>query len=271
MAFGYAWEFENQAAILSRSIPTYYQWRRDVDDLGVWKEPAELDPREWFDIHNQGNQGSCQGQSLADSVDYCHYIETGIEVNTSRGFAYLASQQASGMLGSDSGSTLDGGTRAAAAGLPLESRFPYTDNYRQLLSAYRSQANDIIADASNLFRLQGEVPLATEEDCFRWLSSRSGIIQIGILWGLPDAWEITSYRSGGGGHAVTIAGYLKVANEGWNGRGYLLKNSWGDGWGRLGWGLVKPSVITSMLKARYTVFVGRSSPQTPVPKPELDI
>lgn len=268
---GYAYNHENQAAILQRSIPTYCRWRAEVDDMGVWKVPDELDPREWYDIHNQGNQGSCQGHSLADSVDYCHYLETGIEVNTSRGFAYLASQQADGLLGSDQGSTLNGGSKAAIFGIPLETRFPYTESYRALLTKYRNESAEILLDETNLWHLKGEVPLATEEDCFRFLSTRSGIIQIGIMWGLPDAWEITSYSSGGGGHAVTIAGYLKVSTAGWNGRGYLLKNSWGEVWGKSGWCLLKPSVLTQMLKARYTVFIGRSQPETPRPKPEFDV
>lgn len=261
--FGYAYRSENRSEILARSLRTYHAWRTAIDDMGFFKEPAEIDPREWFEIHNQGNQGSCQGQSLADSVDYCHYLDTGENINCSRGFAYLASQAQGNLIGSDSGSTLDGGSKAAKIGLPLEDVFPYTENYKTLLANYRSKSAAILADATKLYKLMGEVPLANEEDCKQFLATHSGIIHIGIMWGVADSWEITGYNASGGGHAVTIAGYLKHPSWGY---GYLLKNSWGQAWGKDGWGLLKPSVVTSMIKARYSVFLGRSAPQTPKPK-----
>lgn len=268
--FGYAFQLEPRDEIALRGAPVYRAWREAVDDLGVFTPPAERDPREWFDMHDQGQMNGCQGNSLADAVDFCYYLETGEETNTSRAFAYLESQREDGLLGSDGGSTLDGGTKAAARGLPLEQTFPYSDNYRTILSKYKSERAAIVSDESSLCKTLGEVPLTTEEDCFKFLSTGSGVIQIGILWGLPDAWEITSYRAGGGGHAVLIPGYLKV--DGWPGqRGYLLKNSWGPSWGQDGWAIVHPKAITQMLAAQFAVFIGRSAPKAPKPKIEVDL
>lgn len=240
------------------SFPTDYPW------------PDEVDPRPWWEVHDQGNQGSCQGQSCSDDVDYCYYLEHGLTINTSRSFAYLASQEFDGLLGSDNGSTLSGGTKALRRGLPLETDFPYTDNYRSALSSYRSEKSSILADTTKLYTLDGALPLETEEDCYKFLRSRSGIIQIGITWTLPNAWEITSYRSGGGGgHAVNFCGLLRM--DAWGGYGYLLRNSWGERWGRNGYGLVHPRAIKSMLSTRYTVFIGRSTTSTPHPKPAIDL
>lgn len=260
---GYRYDLENAAEISYFGNPSYEIWKSDFPTNIEW--PEEIDPRSWFDIHNQGRQGSCQGQALADSVEYAVYLDTGTEIQISRSFAYLGTQEFDGLLGRDSGSTLAGGTKAAARGLPLESVVPYTDNYREALSRYRSQKDSILSNPESLYKLDGAIPLRSEEDCYNFLRSRSGIIQIGIAWTVPNAWEIKSYRGGGGGgHSVNLAGILKVAS--WGGRGYLLKNSWGEGWGRNGWALVHPNAISSMLKTRFTVFVGRSKSIIPKPK-----
>jgi hypothetical protein len=266
---GYRIDRENKNEILHRSMCVWRRWRDAVDDLGYFTEPEEIDPREFWDVWSQGNQGSCQGQSLADSVAYCHYLDTGVEEHISRGFAYLASQEYDGLIGRDQGSTLSGGTKAVLRGIPLESVFPYSENYNSQYARYQQQKSTILADEDELYKLRGEVPLSTEEDCKKFLSTHSGIIHIGIMWGLPDAWEIANYSPGGGGHAVSLAGYLKV--RAWGGYGYLLKNSWGQGWGKNGWALIHPQAITQMLKARFTVFIGRSGPETPEPKPSIDL
>lgn len=260
---GWRWDLERRNELLADGLETYHRWRENWTGYD-WEPPAEIDPRQWFDTENQGSMGSCQGCSLASCVELQHYLTTGEEVQISKAFAYLASQERDGLLGRDSGSTLAGGSWAARRGLPLESRFPYSTNYSSVYSRYRQQKDEILRDDSQLYKLEGAVPLATEEDMYRWVSSYSGFVQIGILWGLPDAWEITRYTASGGGHAVVFAGYLKVSN--WpNGRGWLLHNSWGKGWGRDGWGLVHPSVIGQMLQARYSDFVGRSISKSPKP------
>lgn len=260
---GYAIEHERHAEIISYGLPIYHEFRKSFDSY-PWEPPPEIDPREWYDIHNQGSVGSCQGQSLADSGEWLHVIAKGTEIQLSRGFAYLASQEFDGIRG-DLGSTLSGGTRAAARGLPLEASFDYTADYSDLSRRYRSQRDQLLA--GDIYRFPGAAPLSSAEDCYRWLSGWLGTIQIGIAWGLPDAWEITRYTPGRGGHAVVIPGYLKVS--GWPmGIGFLLKNSWGTSWGRNGWALVHPNAIDDMIRSRSNVFVARSDMMAPRPRRE---
>lgn len=265
---GYRYDIENVQQIYAVGYGDYQKWRTNFEDDYKWEPPAEIDPRGWTKTDDQKSMGSCQGNSLANCCEHIHAIETGEVLQLSRAFAYLASQEFDNING-DSGSTLSGGTRAIARGIPTEAVFPYTDNYSDVRRRYSSQKQSILSNADSLYRLDGAVPLTSEEDCYRFLSSRSGIIQIGIMWGLANQWEHTSYRAGGGGHAVNIAGYLRV--DSWGGYGYLLHNSWGDDWGRDGWALIHPNAVKQMLAHRWNVFVGRSTAKTPKPKPKPDI
>lgn len=210
-------------------------------------------------VHN------CQGQSLADALEYVHVMAHGEEIQISRSFAYLASQEFDGLLGRDAGSTLQGGSKAAERGLPLESLFAYDVNYRSALSKYRSQKNDILNGP--LFKLRGRVNLESYDACYNWLASWSGVIQIGIDWSvrLRNGWEIHEYRpGGGGGHAILLCGYLPINGENW----ILLKNSHSTQWGKDGWAVVKPSAIDQMCRARWSSIVGRSDMVAPTVRPE---
>ena len=265
---GYRQDLENHAEIIQRGMPAYAQWKKSFDEYD-WEPPKELDPREWFDVHNQGSVGSCQGQSLADGAEFSHIIAYGKEIQISRGFAYLSTQEFDNLLGRDSGSTLSGGSKAAKRGLPYEEKFPYVANYNQLLRSYRQQKSSLLSDDANLFKLKSAIPIQGSEDAYRFLSSWSGAIHIGITWTLRNQWEHTSYstRGGGGGHAVLIPGYLHVSS--WPmGIGFLLKNSWSQNWGRNGWALIHPRAFDSMMRAQWGVGIGRSDMSAPRPRVE---
>lgn len=261
--YGYRSDLEDRAAIMHGSIKPFSEWKKSFD-LYDWEPPAEVDPRPWYDIHDQGPVGSCQGQSLADAGEYLHVIATGEEVQLSRGWAYLASQEFDGLLGSDSGSTLSGGTKAAKRGIPLESDFDYTPNYRSLLSEYKANKQKILG--GKLFRYGTAIALPDEESVYRWLSSWTGTVQIGISWSLSNVeWEVDKYYTRGGGHAILLTGYLK--RTGWeNDRGILLKNSHSVRWGKDGWALIKPSVVTAWCKQQ--TVIGRSDMTLPTPRVE---
>lgn len=265
---GYRYDLENQAEILSRSMCQYHFWRSSLLEYD-WEPPDEIDPREWNPVLSQGQIGSCQGASLADAADYLWTFSHGTEVQLSRAWAYLLSQKFDGLLGRDQGSTLDGGSKAAGQiGLVFESDFPYDDDYRAILSFFNANYDSLVPKAKD-FQLRTEVPLGNYDEIYHFLASGVGPVHIGIMWGLPDAWEIKTYRAGGGGHAVLFVGYLKVAS--WPKPGLLLKNSWGTGWGRGGYGLLHPDAVESMCRTRWNVFVGRSDMESPRPRPKPDL
>lgn len=262
--FGWAYRRENRAALLARSMKTYATWRASVKDGYDWEPTPEYDPREYLLLHSQGNIGSCQGNSLADAGEHSLLLEHGVEVQLSRFWAYMVSQEADGING-DSGSTLEGGGRAARdVGICLEDSFSYPSTYTKGKAFYRANREKLLPEAEN-YKLLGEVPISTWSDAVRFLQSRTGPIQTGIMWGssMDVGWEITKYTPGDGGHSTLFCGYLRVRS--WPDEiGLLMKNSWGLGWGRDGYGLVAKPAFESMVRTKYNLFVGRSGAQTPV-------
>lgn len=267
---GWRYEIENRAAILARSLPKYAEWKQNLKDY-PWEPAPEIDPRDWFKMESQGSLGSCQGNALASCTEYAYLLKYGPQIELSRMWAYLVSQEEDGISG-DSGSTLEGGGAAASSrGLCLESSFPYPNSYSAGRSFYNANKAKLAPEALN-YKLMGEVPLATWDDCVLFLKSRTGSIQTGLMWSTSCdvEWEQKSYSPGNGGHSTVLCGYLKV--DGWpDGIGLLHKNSWGTDWGRGGWTLIHKNAIEAMLKARNNLFIGRTESESPIPTPKPDL
>ena len=237
--------------------------------------PERVDPRtsplaieNWLQVEDQGQIGSCQGQSLTECGEYCYTIATGKVIQLSRMFAYIASQKESNIRG-DSGSTLDGGTKAFRKGICLESIGPHTRSYPGW--GYITPAME---EARKDYVLKSHVEMKTADDVKQFIGSGIGIVQLGIAWNRsmePDSKGcIKSWSSGGGGHAIVFAGYLPdedigvKSSAGW---WALLKNSWSKRWGVGGYAYVDPRAITQMLSHQWTVMYGRSEMFAPIPRP----
>lgn len=266
---GYRIDLEDRQLLVQKLKAATELWEYACRTGPSWDEPDEIDPRAWFDVHNQGRVGSCQGFSACDGAEYTLMIAQGVERQLSPGWTYLASQEDDGLLGRDSGSTLAGGSAALRRGIPEDSVFGYTDNYASLSKAYRAQKQAIL-NSGHLYQVSGAVRIVDSNACRAFLSGWTGCVQIGIVWSikLTNQWEIASYSAtGGGGHAVLLCGYLKHPT--WpEGYGFLLKNSWSKDWGKGGWALVKPSAFDSMMRSRGAVGIGRSDMLAPSPRQE---
>lgn len=265
---GYRIDLEDRPLLVQKLKAATELWEYSCRSSS-WEEPDEIDPRGWFDVHNQGRVGSCQGYSACDAAEYTLMIAHGVERQLSPGWTYLASQEEDGLLGRDSGSTLAGGSVALRRGIPEESAFRYQANYSTLLKNYRSQKTSVM-EGGNLYRVSGAVRIMDSGACRAFLGGWTGAVQIGIQWSvkLSSGWEVSSYSaSGGGGHAVLICGYIKHPT--WPEQyGFLLKNSWDRTWGKDGWALVKPSAFDSMMRSRGAIAIGRSDMLAPKPRQE---
>lgn len=240
--------------------------------------PEEVDPRKhpsygagFLRTENQGSIGSCAGNALTECAEYSWTIETGRVKQFCRMFAYLETQKVDGIRG-DRGSTISGGTKVAknVGFCPEPDSKPYPRRY----PGY-SWVTGEMKEAAKRFTMKSHTVMRSPDDCKTYLGDGLGIIQIGIRWGRsmsPDSDGcITGFRVGGGGHSVAIAGYVPdsvVGRRSGDGYWFLLKNSWGTRWGKDGWAYVSPSAINSMIRSRYSSFVGRSDMGNPEPRPD---
>lgn len=256
---GYPIELENRDALREMSPPGIFKALAD-DDL-----PKKVDFRQALKIENQASMGSCQGHALSTCTEGCYFIATaGQQIELSRLFAYLGSQKLDGISG-DRGSTLHGGAKLVTEfGLCLEADFPYPSPVRYPAGGHRS-IPAAAWEKAQAFRIKTTKFITEEPEVHQWLGSGAGLVEIGIAWGSamePDSQGvIDSFRAGGGGHAVSLTGYLPCEEIGCDtpeGYVYILDNSWGRGWGVNGRAYVKPRAVRQMLEHRFTTFVGLS-------------
>lgn len=232
-----------------------------------FQAPEEIDPRKAVRHDKQFDMGSCAGFSLTNNGEYLWNIATGHTVYSderqfSQLFAYLETQRVDGLLGSDSGSTIEGGIRISKeVGFlryeELPYKTPYPRNARTLITQEMRQK-------ASAFKIRSHSVLRTYDDCFRYLASGVGSLHTGTIWnnsfyGRNGVLESVSMVNGGG-HATAILGYSKRKDS--QNRNYLWRlNSHNDSYTE-----IAPRVIDELLRHRWTVFVGVSDMTTPEPR-----
>ena len=266
--FGYPIELEDRDSLRSSATEAVLLMLGDL--------PERMDPRSsalgsqgFLQVEDQQQQGSCQGQSLSDCGEFAHTFATGEVIQISRQYAYIASQMENNIR-SDSGSTLEGGTRAFKKGFPLESVAPYAGNrypgWGYITQAMRDKA---------IYKLTSHTEMKSAEHVKQFIGSGVGIVQLGITWGnemSPDGQGcIRSFSGrGGGGHAIVFAGYVPDSDVGVKssaGWWLLLKNSWSKRWGKSGYAYVDPKACDQMIRHQWTSMYGRSDMDSPRPRP----
>jgi C1A family cysteine protease len=266
--FGYPIELEDRDSLRSSAT--------DAVLLLMGEIPERMDPRSsalgsqgFLQVEDQGQQGSCQGQSLSCCGEFAHAFATGEVIQISRQYAYIASQMENNIR-SDNGSTLEGGTRAFKKGFPLESVAPYAGNrypgWGYITQAMRDKA---------IYKLNSHTEMKSAEQVKQFIGSGVGIVQLGISWGnemTPDGQGcIRSFSGrGGGGHAIVFCGYVPDSDVGVKssaGWWLLLKNSWSKRWGKSGYAYVDPRACDQMIRHQWTSMYGRSDMDSPRPRP----
>lgn len=229
-------------------------WRSDIERREWLKETAYhfdmskpfrakavVDPRPFITIENQGNMGSCSGHAMSTCCEVLNYFETRTSVQLSRMFAYLKGQTVDNLLGRDNGATISGVVEAAKRfGICQESTFPYPGRYTTDIP------DSAESEASN-HKILKHAKFRSYDECYKWLASGTGAMEIGIAWrqSLADNKTGIIEQSSGqtyGGHALAIVGVSDKQDT--DGRYYLiLVNSHGEQWGSKGTALVAPRLF----------------------------
>lgn len=214
--------------------------------------PQQVDLRQWCSpIEDQGSLGSCTANAGIALVEYFQRRAFGKHIDASRLFLYKVTRNLLGWTG-DTGAFLRDTMKALVLfGVPPEKNWPYKiADYEKEPSAF-CYAFAQNYQAIEYYRLdpQGSTP----DDVLNrlWANLAAGLP---AMFGFTVYSSISQSSSDGcipfpvatenieGGHAVCAVGYddnkvITNANDGSFTTGaFLIRNSWGTGWGEDGYG-----------------------------------
>ena len=216
------------------------------------KAPSSVDLRSWCTpIENQGQIGSCTANAAVGVLEYFEQRATGGHIDASRLFVYKATRNLMKVTG-DTGAYL----RTAMGALALVGAAP-EDHWRYVVSRFDEEPPPFcyaIASrwrATHYFRLDGD---ASGSDLVSQIK-RHLAKGIPAMFGFPVYSSINGAASTGnipfptsgekllGGHAIVAVGYddsRSIVNPSPKGTAttgaFLIRNSWGTGWGDAGYG-----------------------------------
>jgi C1A family cysteine protease len=215
--------------------------------------PTAADLREWASpIEDQGALGSCTAQAGAGVIEYYERKSFGRHVEASRLFLYKVARNLMKMRG-DTGAYLRLTMGAMVLfGVPPEEYWPYTDDegefdkeppafcyaFAQNYKTLKYYRHDPPGLAGPLLLERVKSYLAAGHPAMFGFTVYSSIDQASVTGRIP-------YPSGRekieGGHAVVAMGYddkMKIRNKagGETAGAFLIRNSWGPGWGEQGYG-----------------------------------
>ena len=181
-------------------------------------------------VYDQGALGSCTAQALAGAVEFDMLAQALPLVPPSRLFVYYNERVIEGSTDQDAGAALRDGIKALNKwGFCPEDMWPYDITQFTVKppnSAYTAAKADIVKAYKRV--AQGIIPMKTVLASGRpfvagisvYDSFESDeVAQTGVV-PMPDPSESLL-----GGHAVLCIGYDDDADT------FLMRNSWGDGWG----------------------------------------
>jgi C1A family cysteine protease len=227
-----------------------YGWIPDIPDhrdhlysaplVHLKKLPAQVDlrpqcPRE---VYDQGQLGSCTGNSIAGAIEFDLLKQKAPQAFTpSRLFIYYNERAIEHTTGTDSGGQIRDGVKSVnALGAPPETFWPYSDKNPGPFSQKPS------ADA---YEVASKHKSTSYERVARSLSQIKGCLASGypFVFGFSvyESFESAEVAKTGdapmpsaneqllGGHAVLAVGYDDKAQR------FIVRNSWGPSWGKAGY------------------------------------
>jgi hypothetical protein len=219
--------------------------------------PSEKDLRaKWWEIRDQGNTGACVGFACADGVLHYHYEKAGL-IDVKKGekpsprFIWMANKETDAFTSYPTTFLELAGTQTKLAldvarkfGCVLDDDLPMKGGLSILRPA------SFYAKATRL-RIASYYNLGTDSDVWRnWLASQGPIL---TRLNVDDTWyaatrnegrlDTYDHSSAGGGHAVCLVGYTKDS--------FIVRNSWGKGWGDKGFAYVSSTYAEDAFTEAY--------------------
>jgi hypothetical protein len=236
----------------------------DAVDAGILAAaaaaPAAKDLRQdWWKIGDQGSTGSCVGWAAADSVVRWHLATTNRITQTdllSVRFVWMAAKETDEFLRRPS-TFIEGDGTSLKAALDVVRKFgvvPDRDLPFRSGRLYKGQSQAFYATAAQL-KIASYFNLGRDPSRWRrWLAANGPILtrlDVDATWdnaastgGNLDSYQPDTVR---GGHAVALVGYTPER--------FIVRNSWGKGWGDQGFGYASIEYARDAFTEAYGVSV----------------
>lgn len=247
--------------IPSRDIDRDWRFEHAID-AGVLEAVAALPPSKdlreaWWKIGDQGSTGSCVGWATADSVVRWHFVKAGRLAQDQRlavRFIWMASKETDEFTTQPTTFIETDGTSLKAAldvvrkfGCVLDPVLPFGTG-----KLYPGDAKTFYALAAQL-KIASYFNLGTNLANWRaWLATKGPIL---TRLGVDATWDnatatggnLDTYQPGTvrGGHAIAIVGDTPDR--------FLVRNSWGSGWGDQGFGYASQAYVQAAFAEAYGV------------------
>jgi hypothetical protein len=234
--------------------------RADVAAAASTVIPSSKDLRaSWWTIADQGSTGSCVGWASADSLLRWHFVKAG-KLTTSQPlsprFMWMASKETDAIVTRPTTFIETEGTSLKTA-LDVARKFGVVrDIYLPFSSGklYAGQAKTFYATAA-LRKILAYFNLGTNLSNWRsWLANNGPIM---VRLDVDSTWDDASFTDGNldtynpastrGGHAVALVGY--TADR------FIVRNSWGTGWGDKGFAYASLAYAQEAFTEAYGVEV----------------
>lgn len=222
--------------------------------------PVSKDLREaWWEIGNQVQTGSCVGWSTADGIIRWHMVKAGMMTSTdhlSVRFLWMSAKETDEFVSQPETFIEQAGTSIKAAlniarkyGAVLDAALPFGSG-----ELYPGDEKSFYATASTR-KIKSYFNLGHDPDTWRrWIANSGPIaarldVDQAFFNATQTRGQLVSFDPSNtrGGHAVTLVGY--------DANGFIVRNSWGTGWGDQGFGYASIGYAKAAFTEAYGISV----------------
>jgi C1A family cysteine protease len=216
------------------------------------------------EIEDQGSIGSCVGNAGVSALELMCY-KNGTHVNLSRLFAYYNVRFVDGRVGQEGAFLRSIFSSINRFGLPTEEEYPYIiekQNQTPPQEIYDLAKKFIVSRYERVFLNQKASVKGAIDSGFPIVF---GIDIKEDFYNIPSVLNADSYAAIGnsiGGHAMIIIGYDE--------KGVIVENSWGNQWGDKGLGAISWEILARDAYDGWVATEIKRVDDIPVPEPQVE-